>query len=64
MSWPTVSKGIFYPGYNKAKSEGKAPATRSMQTVSANGGKKESARSRMLYPAASPLTAESMRKPN
>jgi len=30
MTWPTISKGIFYPGYNKAMQEGPAPRQRDM----------------------------------
>ncbi len=28
MAWPTISKGVFYPGYNKGKSEGPKGADR------------------------------------
>jgi len=59
----TISKGIFYEGYKKAAGQGKSPGTRSMQTVTAADGKKESAKGRMLYPASAPNTADKMRKP-
>ncbi len=63
MSWPTVSKGIFYPGYNKGKQQGKAPGERSMQTVSPSSHNPMSKESARLNPASNPLTKESMRKP-
>lgn len=64
MSMPTVSKGIFYDGFKKGANQGQTPAERSMQTVTADGGKKESALGRMIYQAKSPNTAQSLRKPN
>ncbi len=63
LSKSTVSKGIFYDGFKKGAAPGKAPAERSMQTVKAPKGKSDSAKGRMLYPASSPNTAQSMRKP-
>lgn len=30
MTWPTISKGIFYPGYAKGMNQGPAPSERDM----------------------------------
>jgi hypothetical protein len=41
-SWPTVSAGIFNPGYNKAKSEGPKAGDRPSSTVAFPGSSKTS----------------------
>lgn len=63
MSWPTVSKGIFYKGFNKGKQQGRAPKERSTQTVSTSAHAPLTKESARLNPASNPLTKESMRKP-
>lgn len=60
---PTISTGLFHDGYKSGQSEGPSPKERSMQTVSAKGGKKATALGRMLYQAKNKLTAMKMRKP-
>jgi len=40
--WPTVSKGIFYTGFNKAKSEGPSAGDRPNSKVAYPSGAKKS----------------------
>lgn len=63
MAESTVSKGIFYEGFKRGAGQGTPPVERSMQTVTAPTGAKETVKGRMVYPASSPNTAQSMRKP-
>lgn len=62
--WPTISKGVFYTGFNKAKSESKSAGDRDNSKVKSPAtNRKITDKGRMVYPAKSPLSDTKMRKP-
>ncbi len=61
--WPTVSKGIFYPGFNSGKSESQSAGERPNQTVKAGKHTPETDKGRILYSAKKVNTEMGMRKP-
>lgn len=64
--WPTVSKGIFYPGFNSGKSESKSAGERpNKSTMKQNKAVSPMTElGRILYPAKSVNTEMGMRKPS
>jgi len=63
MSWPTISKGIFNPGFNKGKSQGTTPKERSNEPAKSSKVSPETAKGRVLKPAKSTTNAKAMRIP-
>jgi len=63
-SWPTQSKGIFYPGYGKAKTPGPSAGERDTKKLSPSTHRPDTAESRMRKPARNKLTERSMRVPH
>ncbi len=62
--WPTISAGVFYPGYKKGAAEGRSPGTRDNNKIGTPPAhRKMTVRGRILYPAGDKLTAVKMRKP-
>ncbi len=61
MTWPTVCKGIFNPGYNAGMKEGPAPAERDME-IPAVKGQSGVTMVRVLQ-GGSPNNEQLMRKP-
>ena len=61
MTWPTVSKGVFYDGYKNVK-ESPAPAERDMDIPNPKGGSSGVTNVRILE-GSNKLTEENMRKP-
>ncbi len=62
MTWPTISKGIFYPGYNAGKNPGPEPAERDMEMPPETGGNSGTTITRVLQ-GGNELTEDNMRKP-
>jgi len=60
-NWPTISKGIFNPGYSSGMKEGPAPAERDMDIpgISGHSGVTQI----HVLPASAPHNAMQMRKP-
>lgn len=62
-NWPTISKGIFNPGYKAAMNQGPAPAERDMDIPTPGISGHSGVTNVHVLPAGSPNNEMLMRKP-
>ena len=61
--WPTVSKGIFYPGFKSGASEGQRAGERPNTKIEQPSVQPETVRGRMVHEASNKMNPNSMRLP-
>lgn len=62
-NWPTVSKGIFNPGFKAGATESQRAGERSNVNVEMPSVQKETVRGRMVHEAPSKMNSRTMRLP-
>ena len=63
MTWPTISKGIFYEGYNKGMQESPQPGERDMHGPATQISGDSGVTHTRVVESTNGLTVENMRKP-